>query len=281
MGEKMNLRITKRPIPLLSLIQMVAVVLIGLGGVVPQAAGQDYMVGASDVLAVTVYDNDDLNTVARVSSEGTIIMPLIGRVPVSGMKVSEMVRQITAMYADGYLVEPQVTVFVQEYRSSKATVLGEVNQPGLHELQGHISFLEVISKAGGFTHQAGNMATVKRQKNGHGEDSAVITIDLKKLVEQGDLSLDIPISNGDRIYVKKAPVFYISGEVQKPDAYKLERGTTIIKAITLAGGFTDKAAPTKVKIVRKVNDREEVSKKVKMDALVLPEDVIVVPESFF
>lgn len=277
----MNVYKTKRLFPVLWLGQVIALLLLCLGVVIPRAVGQDYVVGASDVLAVTVYDNDDLNTVARVSSEGTIIMPLIGRMPVSGKTVSEVVRQITTMYADGYLVEPQVTVFVQEYRSSKATVLGEVNEPGLHELQGHISFLEVISKAGGFTNQAGNVATVKRQRNGQGEDSAVITIDLKKLVEKGELSLDIPINNGDRIYVKKAPVFYVSGEVQKPDAYKLERGTTIIKAITLAGGFTDKAAPTKVKIVRKVDDREEVSERVKMDALVHPEDVIVVPESFF
>jgi polysaccharide export outer membrane protein len=248
---------------------------------VPFAFGQDYVVGESDVLAVTVYDNDDLNTVARVNSEGAVIMPLIGSVKVDGLKVTEVVNRITDMYADGYLVNPQVTVFVQEYRSSKATVLGEVNHPGLHELQGHISFLEVVSKAGGFTDHAGNVATVKRQKNGQDEDPAVITIDLKKLVEQGDLSLDIPIQNGDRIYVRKAPVFYISGQVRSPNAYKLEQGTTIIKAITIAGGFTDKAAPTKVKIVRKVNNREEISKRVKMDVLVKPDDVIVVPESFF
>jgi polysaccharide export outer membrane protein len=252
-----------------------------LFGGIPSALGQDYVVGESDVLAVTVYDNDDLNTVARVSSEGAIIMPLIGRIEVAGLKVSAVVNQITAMYADGYLVDPQVTVFVQEHRSSKATVLGEVNQPGLHELQGHISFLEVISKAGGFTQQAGNVATVKRQKSTDGAVTDVITIDLKKLVEQGDLSLDVPINNGDRIYVKKAPVFYVSGQVRNPNAYKLEQGTTIIKAITLAGGFTDRAAPTKVKIVRKVKDREEVSEQVKMDVLVQPDDVIVVPESFF
>lgn len=257
------------------------VVVMFLFGWVPAAVGQDYVVGGADVLAVTVYDNEDLNTVARISSEGTIIMPLIGRVKVAGLKVSAVVKQITAMYANGYLVDPHVTVFVQEYRSSKATVLGEVNQPGLHELRGSISFLEVISKAGGFTHEAGNIATVKRQKNGQGMDPDVITINLKKLVEKGDLSLDIPIQNGDRIYVRKAPVFYVSGQVRKPDAYKLEQGTTIIKAITLAGGFTEKAASAKVKIVRKVNNREEIRERVNMDALVQPEDVIVVPESFF
>jgi polysaccharide biosynthesis/export protein len=257
------------------------VVMMFLFGRVPAAVGQDYIVGGADVLAVTVYDNEDLNTVARVSSEGAIIMPLIGRVKVAGLKVSTVVKQITAMYADGYLVDPQVTVFVQEYRSSKATVLGEVNQPGLHELRGSISFLEVISKAGGFTHEAGNIAIVKRQKNGQGADQDVIAINLKKLVEQGDLSLDIPIQNGDRIYIRKAPVFYVSGQVRKPDAYKLDQGTTIIKAITLAGGFTDKAAPARVKIVRKVNNREEISEQVNMDTLVRPEDVIVVPESFF
>ena len=139
----------------------------------------------------------------------------------------------------------------------------------------------MVSTAGGFTESAGDVAIVKRQKNGDGFDQDVIVIDLKKLVEQGDLSKDIPIQNGDRIYVKKAPVFYVSGEVKKPDAYKYEQGTTIIKAVTLAGGFSDKASPGKVRIVRKEAGQEKVFNAVKMDAPVLPDDVIVVPESFF
>ena len=246
------------------------------------AFAQDYVVGEGDVLDVTVYDNDDLTTTARISTEGFITMPLIGQVEVKGLKVSQVADKITGLYANGYLMDPQVSVFVREFRSRKATILGEVRNPGLHELQGgDISFLEVVSSAGGFTPSAGDIAVIKRQKNRDGTEQDVIIIDLKKLVEQGDLSQDMPIHNGDRIYIKKASVFYVSGQVRRPDAYRYEKGTTVIKAITLAGGFNDTAAPGKVKIVRKEQNKEKVLESVKMDELVLPEDVIVVPESFF
>jgi polysaccharide biosynthesis/export protein len=257
---------------------MVGILLLFLAGV---GGAQDYVVGQGDVLTITVYDNDDLTTTARVSTSGAISIPLVGQVQVAGLQVSQAGKKISDLYADGYLIDPQVTVFIKEFRSRKATILGEVKNPGLHELQGNISFLEVVSSAGGFTSGAGDVAVIKRQKNGDGTDQDVIVIDLKRLVEQGDLSQDLPIQNGDRIYVKKASVFYVSGEVKKPDAYKYEQGTTIIKAITLAGGFSDKASTGKVRIVRKEGDKETVFDAVKMDETVLPDDVIVVPESFF
>lgn len=246
------------------------------------ARAQDYyMVGEGDVLNISVYDNPDLATTARVSTSGNIAMPLIGEVLVSGLKVAEVAAKIKDLYADGYLVDPQVAVFIDEFRSKKATILGEVKKPGLHELQGSVTFLEVISRAGGFTERAGNVAVVKRKSEVAEGKPTAISIDLQKLVEQGDLAQDIAIHHGDRIYVKKAPVFYVSGEVKKPDAYKFEDGTTIIKAITRAGGFNERAAPGGVKIVRKVNGIEIVQEQVKMDTVVLAEDVIVVPESFF
>jgi polysaccharide export outer membrane protein len=87
--------------------------------------------------------------------------------------------------------------------------------------------------------------------------------------------------DGDTVYITKAGVFYVTGEVKKPDAYKYEEGTTAIKAITMAGGFTDKASKGRIKIIRKVDGKEDVIEKVKMDEPVLPDDVIIVPESFF
>ena len=109
----------------------------------------------------------------------------------------------------------------------------------------------------------------------------IVVIDLKRLIEKGDASLDVSILDGDSIYIPKAGIFYITGEVKKPDAYKHEEGTTIIKAITIAGGFSDKAATGRVKIIRKSDGKETILEKVKMDEPVLPDDVIVVPESFF
>jgi polysaccharide export outer membrane protein len=241
---------------------------------------QDYIVGDGDVLRITVYDHPDLTTVARISEDGAILFPLIGQVGLAGLTVSQTAEKISSLLDDGYIVNPQVTVFIEEFRSNKAVIMGQVNKPGLYMLKGRTTFLELLSKTGGLTDDAGKTAIIKRKPT-PGENEKKITIDLKKLLEEGDTSLDIEIMDSDSIYISKAGVFFVTGEVRKPSAYKFEEGTTVVKAITMAGGFSDKAATGRVKIIRKVNDEEMVFNKVNMDAPVKPDDVIVVPESFF
>jgi polysaccharide export outer membrane protein len=141
--------------------------------------------------------------------------------------------------------------------------------------------MELLSKAGGLTKNAGDSAVIKRKENPLDATEKKIAIDLKRLVEKGDMSLDVSVMDGDSIYIIKSGVFYVTGEIRKPDSYKYEEGLTIVKAITMAGGFTDKAATGKVKVIRKLNGKEEVLERVKMDEPVLPDDVIVIPESFF
>ena len=87
---------------------------------------QDYVVGEGDILKISVYDHDDLTTVARVSGEGVIVLPLIGQVEVQGLTISQITQKISALLADGYLVDPQVSIFIQEFRSKKAFIMGEV-----------------------------------------------------------------------------------------------------------------------------------------------------------
>lgn len=247
----------------------------------PVPAAEEYIVGEGDVLRIMVYDHADLTTVARVSGQGAILFPLIGEVKIQGLTVAQVSEKIAALLADGYIVSPQVTIFIDEFRSQRVTVIGQVNKPGLYELKGYTTFLEVLSKAGDLAKDAGDKATVKRKSDLPDKKERVITIDLKRLIEKGDTSLDIPILDGDSIFVSKAGFFYVNGEVKKPDAYKFEEGTTVIKAVTHAGGFSDKASTGRVKIIRKIDGRETVLEKVKMDEPVLPDDVIVVPESFF
>jgi polysaccharide biosynthesis/export protein len=242
---------------------------------------QDYIVGEGDVLKITVYDHDDLTTVARVSGDGVIVLPLIGPIDVKGLTLSQISQKIAALLSDGYIVNPQVNIFIQEFRSKKAFIMGEVTKPGLYVLPGQTTFLSVLSEAGGLTKEAGYKAIIKRKVNPSDRNEEIITIDLKRLIEKGDTSLDVPIMDGDSIYITKAGVFYVTGEVKKPDAYKFEEGTTVIKAITMGGGFSDKASKGRVKIIRKKAGKEEVLEKVSMDEPVLPDDVIVVPESFF
>lgn len=242
---------------------------------------QDYIVGEGDVLRITVYEHADLTTIERVSGDGSIIFPLIGQVEVEGLTLSEISQKIAEMLSDGYIINPQVNIFIQEFRSKKAFIMGEVNKPGLHVLHGTTTFLELLSAAGGLTENAGDRAILKRKTGSSDGPEKIIAIDLKQLIEKGDTSMDISIMDGDSVYITKAGVFYVTGEIKKPDSYKYEEGTTVIKAITIAGGFTDKASKGRVRIIRKVNGDEEVINRVDMDEPILPDDVIVVPESFF
>lgn len=242
---------------------------------------QDYIVGEGDVLKITVFNNDDLTTVARVSGDGTIKFPLIGQIEVGGLTISQISDKISTLLADGFVVNPQVNIFVQEFRSKKAFIMGEVSKPGYHVLSGNTTFLELLSIAGGVTKDAADKATIKRKAGSSAKEETIITVDLKTLLGKGDTSQDIPIMDGDSIYIPKTGVFYVTGEVVKPGAYKYEEGLTVIKAITVAGGFTGIASKGRVKIMRKVGGKEEVVEKVKMDEPVFADDVIVIPESFF
>ncbi len=240
----------------------------------------EYIVGEGDVLKINVYENPDLSTTVRVSADSTIRVPLLGEISVKDLTVSQISAKIEKLFADGYLVNPQVDVFISEHRSKKAVILGQIRNPGQYELRGTITFLEFISKAGGLTEDAGSTAIIKRVAS-KGNNKNHIVIDLEKLIKEGDTSLNIPIQDNDSIYITKAKTYYVSGEVKKPNSYKFEPDVTVIKAITMAGGFSKIASRGKVRIIRVVNGHKKVFKNVKMDAPILPDDVIVVPESFF
>jgi polysaccharide biosynthesis/export protein len=245
------------------------------------APAQDYMVGEGDVLRINVFGHDELTTVARVSGDGSIKFPLIGQIDVGGLTLLQISDRISTLLSEGYVVDPQVSIFVQEFRSKKAFIMGEVHKPGFHVLSGNTTFLELLSVAGGVTKDAAEKATIKRKSDATNKEEIIITVDLKSLLENGDTSRDVPIMDGDSIYIAKTGVFYATGEVVRPGEYKYMEGLTVIKAITVAGGFTGIASKGRVKIMRKVNGQEEIIEKAKMDEPILSDDVIVVPESFF
>ena len=188
----------------LSVFSILLIILPSLIGAV------EYTVGDGDILDIKVYENDDLTTTVRVSANDTIRVPLIGEVDVANLTVSEVASRIEKLLADGYLVNPQVDVFVKEYRSKKVIILGQVNRPGLYELQGKTTLLEFLSKAGGLTTDAGSIVTIKRKIPEENETDNII-IDLNRLVKDGDTTLNVTIRDGDSVYISKADVYYVSG----------------------------------------------------------------------
>jgi polysaccharide biosynthesis/export protein len=246
----------------------------------PLLYAQDYVLGEGDVLTISVYDQPDLQSNVRISGDGMITLPLIGQIAAAGQSVDQLGKKIESRLADGYIIDPHVNIFVEEFRSLKATILGGVQAPGLYELKGQTSLLELISKAGGLTQEAANQAIIQRDQEGSKEKTR-ITVNLSQLMEQGQASQNISIVNGDNIYIPKKKVFYVTGEVKSPNSYEYEEGLTVIQALTKAGGVNDKAAPGRIKIIRSANGKEELLERVKMDQQVQANDVIVVPESYF
>lgn len=162
-------------------------------------------------------------------------------------------------------VLPDDTILVSE--GQRFYVSGEVKAAGRYLYEGGVTVQKAITMAGGFTEKADKFGMTVVRVNGNGIQS--ISVELDGLVMPDDV-----------IVVSQAQKIYVNGEVKKPGDYVYEKGLTVHKAVTMAGGFSDKAAERRTKVLRIVNGQEQ-SMRVKLDDLVLPDDIIVVPQSFF
>ncbi len=242
------------------------------------SSASDYTIGSGDVLTISVYDHPELKSTVRVSNNGNINFPLIGEVHVGELTIPGASAKIKALLADGYIIRPQVTIFIDQFKSQKAIILGQVVQPGLIELQGPTSLLALISQAGGIREDAGETATIKRMVKGQ---QKIITIDLKALLEQGDTTKNIQIQGGDTVSISKQGTCYITGEVNQPNAYPCGNKTTLLKLISRAGGFNGKASKSSIKIIRIIDGKKKIFNNVELNVQLQADDIIIVPESFF
>jgi polysaccharide export outer membrane protein len=223
------------------------------------AQASDYRIGPTDVLKVTVWGHDDLSRAAVVSAEGRIAFPLVGDVPVAGLTPTQVETRLRELLEKDYLVNPQVSVAVQEYRSQRVFVLGEAEKPGTYVLKGRTRLLDVLSEAGGPAKGAGQQLIVVRFPQADGPltpgaaGSTTIRVSLKRLLD-GGMSENLPLQNGDTVYLPKVTGFFVLGEVKKPGAYALEKDTSALEAVTMAGGFTERAAPSVAKVLRRRAD---------------------------
>ena len=260
----------------------------------PERKEKEYEIGPEDMLEVMVWDHDDLTREVYVSREGVFSYPLIGTVQAGGLTVEQLEKEICNRLSGKYIIDPQVTVTVKEFKSKKVLVMGEVGGtegkgkgPGAYPLTGKTTLMEILTMTGGPTKNAGAEITVMRPRktggaSGSQEKSAndeVIKVNLRKLLE-GDPSQNIYLEPNDTVYVSKAAFFYVYGEVKNPGRFNLERGTTVLKAITTAGGATEKAAVNRTKVVREKGGQKS-EMRVNLTDPVEAEDIVMVPESFF
>jgi polysaccharide export outer membrane protein len=251
------------------------------------AAQTDYRIGPQDVLTVTVFGEADLSGKYTVEQDGTFTFPLIGRVKAAGSTMREFEQELKKLLAKDFLKNPSVSITMETYRSQRILVMGEVRSPGEYLLTGDMTLLAALARAGGTSPAASREAVIVRSARrvassgdgGSGGDAEVIRVDLTDL-QGGNMALNITLQDGDTVNVPKAQSVFVTGQVKQPGAYAVERGTTVLQVLSLAGGLGERGADSRIKIQRMVKGKlKEI--KAKLTDVVEPGDTVIVPEKFF
>jgi polysaccharide export outer membrane protein len=251
-----------------------------------------YRIGPGDLLELKVFEVKELDQIVRVSEDGSITLPLLGRVVVEGLTQEGVVQKLTGLLQAKYVKNPQVTIFIKEYKNQQVAVIGAVEKAGSYELVGRKNLLQIISMAGGFSETAGNEIFILRE----GPDGATstVSIDLKDLLVNGNQKLNVPIEPNDVINVpvdKEIRVF-VMGRVTRPGAVvaKLSERVTLLQAIADAGGLAEGAKESAITITRKGQEGKEHKIRInlkdiirgrKKDVILQEGDVVYVPETFW
>ncbi len=247
---------------------------------VPALAQQEYVLGQGDIIRISVFKNPELSLDARVSEGGTISYPLVGAVPVSGLTLPAAERKIGQMLRDGgFVINPQVNILLTQALGNLVSVIGEVNNAGRYSVEaagGHLSGM--LAAAGGISQTGGDLVIVTGKRGGKPFRRE---IDIVNMSLSGSAAEDIDLYGGDTIFVNRAHLFYIYGQVQKPGQVRLERGMTVMQALAAGGGVTGKGTSRGI-----VRHRRDANGKVKEEGVALDDDVhdqdvIYVKESLF
>lgn len=206
---------------------------------------RNYVLGPDDVIRLTVHNQPNLNSELTITREGTIFPPLVGEMRVAGMTPRQVAILLTEKLGYDYLVDPQVDVDVKEYRSQWVMVTGQVQRLGRITLRGGTRLKEVLSEAGGFNQFAGETITISRKITGS-DEYEILSID-RTAFESGES--DPMLYHGDIVDVTHSEYAYIQGEVRSPGRIAIERGLTLLRAISMVGGLTEWANRKEIRIL--------------------------------
>jgi len=255
---------------------------------------KEYRIGAKDVLEITIVELPEMNQTVRVSEDGSVTLPLVGKVMIDGLTKEEVEKKLAALLLEqNYVRNARVTVFIKEYQSKRVALIGAVNKPGMYELVGRMTLLQLISQAAGLTEQASSEIFVLRE--GKDDTQTRIVINLNELINEGNQALNIPLQAGDIINIpaERFMNVYVFGAVRNPGVIqaKMSQKINILQAIAQAGGLLEGASKSGVTITRKDNKTGKERKikvnlndvlKGKRPAIDLVEgDVVYVPTSIF
>lgn len=255
-----------------------------------QSGAESYVIGPKDLIVITIFDQPALGGRYTVDADGTIAFPHLGPVKAGGLTVRNLEESLRRRLGETLFRNPQVTVGIETFRSKRIFIMGEVRSPGQQQLTGSMRLIEALAGAGGLTPTASGDALIVRSKAatpdapvlpGQDQSAELLEVDLTKL-QQGDLSQNLQLQDGDTLYIRRADTIYIFGEVRGPGAYAVQKNMTVLQALSLAGGHTENGALNRIRIVR-IEDGKKVEIKVKnyITEPVKPGDTIMVPERWF
>ncbi len=253
---------------------VISLVLVLATATASAVSNQGYVIAPGDVISIQVFGEPDLSlSRVRVPGNGVIAYPLIGRVTVTNHSEQSLERHITSLLLNGYLKDPDVTVTIERFRP--VFVKGEVDNPGFQNYSEGLTVEKAIALAGGFT-GAADRENIMVTREGRG---SVPVAHPDQEVLPGDI---VTVARQESIPAEPKQFIYLNGEVRSPGSYDYRPGLTIEKAVTLAGGFTDRASKRKIDITRYPEGGEPVKmRRVPLTESIEAGDVISVGASLF
>ncbi|MFN0186036.1 MAG: polysaccharide export protein EpsE [Aquabacterium sp.] len=244
------------------------------------ATSTEYRLGAGDVVRVTVYQNPDLTLEARVSEAGVISYPLLGSVRLGQMSVGQAEKVIAdGLRTGNFVKQPQVSIIVLQVRGNQISVLGQVNRPGRYPLEAaEMRLSDMLANAGGVAPSGAEILTLVGTRDGKPFRKE---IDLPAMFRDASRADDVLMVNGDVIYVDRAPLLYIYGEVQRPGPVRLERGMTLMQVLATGGGLNARGTEKGIRVHRRGSDGKVQVLQPAMDDALRDGDVVYVRESLF
>src|SRR5690349_9518082 len=240
-----------------------------------------YPLGTGDVVRIAVFQQPDLGTETRITESGTLTFPLLGPIDVAGLNTKELEAKVAGLLrSKGFVKDPQVTATITAFKSRQVSIIGHVNRPGRYPLEeGTYSLTETIALAGGVTEDAADEVLLLRQRDGK---TITVSVDLPTLFRSNGALTDPEVIGGDTIYVDRYPFFYVYGEVQRPGVYRLQKGMTLMQALSVGGGFTLRASRKDVQVNRRDSKTGKITTFVaQLNDLLLSDDVVYIKESLF
>ena len=248
----------------------------------------DYELDVGDKITMSVFGHEDLNATLEVRPDGTVDFPLIGVLPVVGKSIEQVDTEITKILGRDFLVDPQINIELKESAKLWVTIMGEIRSPGRYALKRDMRIIDLLAESGGLNKDAGSQILVTRRDPGGGVRTILVARD--RLFSEENVEANLPLERNDVVTIGSKDYYYIRGEVARPGPYYLESGTTVLKAIAIAGGLTQFGNRRQVELLRQgekgLHEKTVVSLKSIEDGKIpdvplRPDDTIIVLKKVF